>query len=231
MAKEVSQDALNLVDEVFKEEDPAFLADLEKIKPEDLNNQPLDAMDPEEVKRLKELGLRGKWMMLRPQQKKIIYASVFIVFVGIPLVILSALGLLTPQFSFDEIPSMAYLADEATPFETSEDLVGVLSLENDEEFNLRTREMLIQLKTTKNAKGFVRVIFEIGMASEEDRVYVSKREKDIIDIVTEVLTNTTHAEFAGIEGKEMIRRKIIVALNKKLEGKVKSLHYDQFLFQ
>lgn len=231
MAKEVSQDALNMVDEVLKEEDPAFLEDLEKIKPEDLNNQPLDAMDPEEVKRLKEMGLRGKWMMLRPQQKKIIYASVFIIFVGIPLVVLSALGRLTPQFSFDEIPSMAYLADETLSFDTGEELVGVLGLENDEEFTLKTREMLVQLKTVNNKKSFVRLIFEIGMASEEDRVFISKREKDIVDIVSEVLTNTTHAEFAGIEGKEMLRRKIIVALNKKLEGKVKSLHYDQFLFQ
>lgn len=236
MAKEASQEKLDMVDEVLKDQDPAFLEDLAKLNPEDLNNQQILTPDSAQAQQQQVAGLRGKWHALEDKKKKVILGGSFIVFVGIPIIVLSALGLLTPQFSFDELPSLVHLADEIIPLDPHVPSMSILNLENQSEFTLKTREAFVQLKATSDKKfsdkkDFVRCIFEIAMASEEDRVYVSKLEKAVLDTITNTLSGTTIVEFKSVSGKEQIKQKVLTALNKKLEGKVKSIHYSQILFQ
>lgn len=227
MSKEVSQEVLDMVDEVLEEQDPEFLQDVANINPEDFEGRVI--ANPQDHQNKKSEGLLVKWYAIPPRKKKLIMGIAFVLFIGVPMILLSALGVLTPKFSFSELPSMEYLSDEVIVIDSTKPKINLFSLENDDEFTLKTREIFARVKA-QNKKVFVRCSFEIGMANEEDRVFVSKHEKIVIDTITDVVTNSGEKEFQGIAGKEFMKQKILVSLNKKLEGKIKSIHYDQILF-
>lgn len=225
---EISDEDLAQIDEILEEADPQFVKELESIQADNLDHHDIGLPTEDEVNK-KDKWYYRFWHNLDSKKQKWFLVSAFIFFVGIPAILISFFGVLTPRFQIAETKSLQYLADETISVDGQAPMKNLMDLFLFDQFFLEIPEQVFIMKPLNDVR-MGRFSFYLELFSREDSTYFEKHYEEIVEILSRTLKQYTYESFKGIEGKEQMKKVILAALNGRLDAKVKNVRYKLLVF-
>jgi flagellar basal body-associated protein FliL len=223
-----SQEELDEIDAILQETAPEFVQELKSINAENLNNKEIGPPSEEEEKK-KDKWYYRLWFGFSRTQQLLVVVGAFTVFVALPLLLLSVLGIFTPSFLIAEQTSLEMWADETITLDNKKPQKNLMDLFLIDQFFLEIPEQIYVIKPRGEVK-IARFAFYMELISRQDEPYFSYRYEEIIEILSRTLKQYSVDDFKGIEGKEEMRKVILASLNSKLSTKIKNIRYKLVVF-
>ncbi len=223
-----SSEELSEIDDILEEAMPEFVQELKSIKAENLNDQEIGLPTEAEVAQ-KDRWYYRFWFGLDRKIQIAVVLGGFLLFIGLPLFLLSMFGLLTPAFLVAGETSLAPLADEKIQLEASHKPKDLMHLFLTDQFFLEIPEQVFPLKPKADIR-VARFGFYLELLDREHAAFFNNHYEEIIEILSRTLKLHTFEDFRGSEGKEEMRKVLLVAINSKLDVKIKNVRYKLVVF-
>ena len=203
--QQVSKEELEEIDGILNEAMPDFVKDLKSIKAENLNNQDIGLPSEKEVSDKDRWYYRFWFGLDRKVQVAIVFGG-FLVFVALPLFLLSLFGVLTPSFLIASDTSLAPWADQKVQIDSKKKAKDLMQLFLTDQFFLEVPEQMFPIKPKAGIQ-MARLGFYLELKDREDAPFFEKRYEEIVEILSRTLKQYTFEDFRGMEGKEEMRKK------------------------
>jgi hypothetical protein len=227
----VSQDDLEEIDDILQEAAPEFVDQLKTIRADNLNHQEI-GLTEEEKKRDAEKAekwIYKFWYGLTRTQQLLFYMGSFVIFVALPLLLLSVFGVFTPSFLIADQTSLEMWADEKMDLNPKLPHKDLMDLFLTDQYFLEIPEQIYVIKPKGEVK-LARMAFYMELIRREDEPYFSYRYEEIVEILSRVLKQYGVDDFKGVEGKEEMRKVLLASLNGRLSTKIKNIRYKLVVF-
>ena len=227
----VSQADLEEIDDILEEAAPEFVDQLKTISADNLNHQEIGLTEEEKKKDAEkaEKWIYKFWYGLTRTQQLLVYMGSFVVFVALPLLLLSVLGVFTPSFLIADQTSLEMWADEKIVLDSKLPHKDLMDLFLTDQYFLEIPEQIYVIKPKGEVK-LARMAFYMELLRREDESYFSFRYEEIVEILSRVMKQYSVEDFKGVEGKEEMRKVILASLNKRLSTKIKNIRYKLVVF-
>jgi flagellar basal body-associated protein FliL len=226
--EQASAEELEEIDDILSQADPDFINELKSIRADNLNNQDIGLPTQDEVIK-KDRWYYRFWFGLDRTKQMLVVLGGFILFVALPLLMLSTFGLLTPSFLVADQSSLEPWADEKIALDAKKPSRNLMDLFLSDQFFLEIPEQVYVIKPLAGIK-VARFAFYLEIFDREHASYFEPRGDEIAEILSRTLKMHTFEEFKGMEGKEEMRKELLAALNSKLKVKVKNVRYKLLVF-
>ncbi len=226
--EDASTEELGEIDEILEEADPEFINQLKSISAENLNHQDIGLPTEEEVLK-KDRWFYRFWFGLDTGKQLLVVLGAFIVFVALPLILLSVLGIFTPSFLIARQTSFENWADEMIVLDSKVKQKDLMELFLTDQFFLEIPEQVFPIKPRADIR-IGRFAFYMELLDRQNVPYFESHYEEIIEILGRTLKQYTFEDFKGIEGKEEMRKILLASLNSKLQIKIKNIRYKLLVF-
>lgn len=227
----VSQADLDEIDNILQEAAPEFVDQLKSISAENLNHQDIGLSEEEKKKESEkaEKWIYKFWYGLTRTQQLLVYMGSFVIFVALPILLLSVFGVFTPSFLIADQTSLEMWADEKIALDSKLPHKDLMDLFLTDQYFLEIPEQIYVIKPKGEVK-IARMAFYMELIRREDEPYFSYRYEEIVEVLSRVLKQYSVEDFKGVEGKEEMRKVILASLNGRLSTKIKNIRYKLVVF-
>ncbi len=227
----VSEADLEEIDNILQEAAPEFVDQLKSISADNLNHQDIGLSEEEQKKDAEkaEKWIYKFWYGLTRTQQLLVYMGSFVIFVALPILLLSVFGVFTPAFLIADQTSLEMWADETIILNAKLPQRNLMDLFLTDQYFLEVPEQIYVIKPKGEVK-IARMAFYMELLRREDEPYFSNRYEEIVEILSRVLKQYSVEDFKGVEGKEEMRKVILASLNSRLTTKIKNIRYKLVVF-
>jgi hypothetical protein len=227
----VSQADLEEIDDILQEAAPEFVNQLKTISADNLNHQDIGLSEDEKKKAeaKAEKWIYRFWYGLTRTQQLLVYMGSFVIFVALPLLLLSVFGVFTPSFLIADQTSLEMWADEKIALNSKLPHKDLMDLFLTDQYFLEIPEQIYVIKPKGEVK-LARMAFYMELVRREDEPYFFYRYEEIVEILSRALKQYSVDDFKGVEGKEEMRKVILASLNGRLSTKIKNIRYKLVVF-
>lgn len=227
----VSQADLDEIDNILQEAAPEFVDQLKSISAENLNHQDIGLSEEEKKKESEkaEKWIYKFWYGLTRTQQLLVYMGSFVIFVALPILLLSVFGVFSPSFLIADQTSLEMWADEKIALDSKLPHKDLMDLFLTDQYFLEIPEQIYVIKPKGEVK-IARMAFYMELIRREDEPYFSYRYEEIVEVLSRVLKQYSVEDFKGVEGKEEMRKVILASLNGRLSTKIKNIRYKLVVF-
>ncbi len=227
-AAQVSAEELGEIDDILQEAAPEFVNELKAIRSDNLNDQEIGLPTEEEVLK-KDRWFYRFWFGLSKTKQMVVVIGVFFIFVALPLLLLSILGVLTPSFLIAQQTSLASWGDQTLVLDGKKNQKDLMQLFLTDQFFLEIPEQIYVIKDFGDIK-IGRFGFYMELLRREDENYFKNHYEEVIEILSRTLKQHSVQDFKGIEGKEEMRKVLLASLNGRLKIQIKNIRYKLVVF-
>ncbi len=230
----VSLEDLEEIDDILQEAAPEFVNQLKSISADNLNHQDIGLSEEEQKNAEKDAEKYDKWFYkvwygLTRTQQLLAYMGSFMIFVALPILLLSVFGVFTPSFLIADQTSLEMWADEKIALDSKIPPKDLMDLFLTDQYFLEVPEQIYVIKPKGEVK-IARMAFYMELLRREDESYFLNRYEEIVEILSRVLKQYSVEDFKGVEGKEEMRKVILASLNGRLSTKIKNIRYKLVVF-
>lgn len=226
--EQASIEELGEIDEILKEATPEFVEELKSISADNLNNKDIGLPTEEEVLK-KDKWFYRFWFGLDTKKQLLVVVGVFMLFVALPLLLLSVLGIFTPSFLIARQTSFESWADEVIVLDSKAKQKDLMELFLTDQFFLEIPEQIFPIKPRADIR-IGRFSFYMELIDRKDVPFFENHYEEIVEILGRTLKQYSFEDFKGIEGKEEMRKILLASLNSKLQKKIRNIRYKLLVF-
>jgi len=225
MARKVNPDQIDQVDEILKHQDPEFVKALEQINGDELKVADLEAAFAEAEKH--NTAVHRFWENASTLQRIAVLTAMSLVLFSPGAFAIWYYYLRPPPVA--QLKSLEPIADAVYDFNTHGADKNFFDAFLEEEFLFEVPDHVFYMREKRDIR-MGRFAFYLELGSKADLKKADERSDEIIETLNTVFAHADVDDFAGVAGKEGMKKKMLDALNKKIPIGFKNIRFRMMVF-